>query len=42
MSFGFFFVMEDFHDAMNLIRDSFRRREMGKVEANVHGRTGQV
>jgi hypothetical protein len=35
MSFGFFLVMKDFHYAMNLMRDRFRRREMGKME--VHG-----
>lgn len=37
MSFGFFLMMEDFHDSMDLIRDSFGRRETGEVEVNVHG-----
>jgi hypothetical protein len=35
MSFGFLLVMEDFHNAMDLMRNRFRRREMGKME--VHG-----
>lgn len=35
MSFGFLLVMEDFHNAMDLMGDRFGRREMGKME--VHG-----